>query len=118
MGRNLQSGTVTKIIMEKKCIKKDRSRENKKNAVHKVDCKVANYLTLLCSALCRGQLKRKVLNTGIHMLSLSTVRYISVNSKAAGYCSINCQTQFRNSKNKGDCTRGDTEYTENAGFNK
>lgn len=50
------------------------------------------------------------------MLSLSTVRYISVNSKAAGYCSINCHTQFRNSRNRGDCTREDTGYTEHAGF--
>lgn len=70
------------------------------------------YLTLLCSALSRGQLKRKVLNTGTHMLSLSTVRYISVNSKAAGYCSINCHTQFRNNKNRGDCKREDKGYTE------
>lgn len=46
---------------------------------------VKKHLTLLCSALCLGQLKRKVLKTGTHILSPSTVRYTSVNSNAAGY---------------------------------
>lgn len=46
---------------------------------------VSELLTMLFSVRCWGQLKRKVLKTGIHMLSLSTVRYVSVNSKAAGY---------------------------------
>ena len=46
---------------------------------------VCELLTMLFSVRCWGQLKRKVLKTGIHMLSLSTVRYVSVNSKAAGY---------------------------------
>src|SRR4029434_6991712 len=49
------------------------------------ECVCVHILTLLCSALCLGQLKRKVLKMGIHMLSLSTVRYVSVNSNADGY---------------------------------
>jgi len=64
---------------------------------------VKKHLTLLCSALCRGQLKRKVLKTGTHILSPSTVRYTSVNSNAAGYWFHSCHTQSRNSRNTGDC---------------
>lgn len=56
---------------------------------------------MLCSALCWGQLNRKVLKTGIHMLSLSTVRYMSVNSKAAGYWFIICHTQSKKSRKRG-----------------
>lgn len=59
-------------------------------------------LTIKCCARCLEELKRKVLKRGIHMLSLSTVRYVSVNSNAAGYWFIICHTQSRNSMNSGD----------------
>lgn len=59
-------------------------------------------LTVLSFTRWCGQLKRKVPNNEIRALSYNMVKYISENSKAAGYCSSSCQTQSRNIKNKGD----------------
>lgn len=59
-------------------------------------------LTVLSFTRWWGQLKRKVPNNEIRALSYNMVKYISENSKAAGYCSSSCQTQSRNIKNKGD----------------
>jgi hypothetical protein len=47
-------------------------------------------------------LKRKVPNSEIRVLSHSTAKYVSENSKAAGYCSSSCHVVSKNSKNKGD----------------
>lgn len=73
---------------------------NRKCCSHLTELKVS--VTIKCWARCLGELKRKVLKRGIHMLSLSTVRYVSVNSNAAGYWFIICHTQSRNRMNSGD----------------
>lgn len=47
-------------------------------------------------------MKRKVPKREMRVLSYSTAKYVSENSKAAGYCSRSCHVASKNSRNKGD----------------